>query len=173
MAGTSGSGKSTLAARIAAAIAIPYVEIDGLFHGPGWTPKASFDAEVDRFSSGPNWVTEWQYSQARPLLAQRADLMVWLDLSRLMVLRQVTARTLRRRLRREVLWNGNTEQPLRTFLTDRDHIVRWAWKTHAENADRVRALCTQRPNLPVVQLRSHREAAEWLTGPLRAASTAR
>jgi adenylate kinase family enzyme len=35
VAGTSGSGKSTLAARIAREAGLPYVEIDGLFHGPG------------------------------------------------------------------------------------------------------------------------------------------
>lgn len=32
--GTSGSGKSTVARRVAAALGVPYTELDSLFHGP-------------------------------------------------------------------------------------------------------------------------------------------
>ncbi len=38
------------------------MEIDALFHGPAWTPRATFAAEVDAFSAEPEWVTEWQYA---------------------------------------------------------------------------------------------------------------
>lgn len=34
-------------------------------------------ADVDSLSSAPGWVTEWQYRQARPLLAERADIIRW------------------------------------------------------------------------------------------------
>lgn len=44
-------------------------------------------------------------------------------------MRQVVRRTVVRRLRRVVLWNGNVEPPLRTIITEQDHIVRWAWRT--------------------------------------------
>ena len=103
VAGTSGAGKTRLAARISEILDVPHIEIDALFHGPGWTPRETFEAEVLRFSSGPAWVTEWQYGLVRSVLAERADLLVWLDLPRVTVMRQVAARTLSRRLRREVL----------------------------------------------------------------------
>ncbi len=170
VAGTSGAGKTTLAARIAAELQVPHVEIDALFQGAGWTPRPSFEADVHRFAAGPGWVTEWQYGQVRAVLAARADLLVWLDLPRRVVLRQVVRRTLRRRLRRIVLWNGNVEPPLRTFLTDRDHIVRWSWRTHPRAAAKVRAVRGQRPELTVVRLRSRREARAWLAGPLHRAA---
>ena len=64
----------------------------------------------------------------RDLLADRADLLVWLDLPRVRVMRQVIRRTLRRRARRQPLWNGNLEPALWTVLRDPDHIVRWAWR---------------------------------------------
>lgn len=167
VAGTSGSGKTTLAARIAEALAAPHVEIDALFHGPGWTPRATFLEDVHRFTAGPTWVTEWQYGDARAHLAARADLMVWLDLPRATVMRQVVRRTVQRRLRHERLWNGNVEPPLRTFFTDPEHIVRWAWSTHRQSALRVSALLDARPERPVVRLRSHEEARQWLHGPLQ------
>jgi adenylate kinase family enzyme len=166
VAGTSGAGKTTLAARIGEVLAVPHVEIDALFHGAGWVPRPSFEDDVRRFAATPGWVTEWQYPAVRPLLADRADLLVWLDVPRPRVMRQVVARTLRRRLRRERLWNGNVEPPLRTVLTDPEHIVRWAWTTHPHTAERVAALRLQRPELPVVRLTDRREIDRWLTGPL-------
>lgn len=162
MAGTSGSGKTTLAARLGEALQLPHIEIDSLFHGPGWTPRESFLADVDAFSREDRWVTEWQYDVVRDLLADRADVLVWLDLPRAVVMHQVIGRTLRRRLRRQVLWNGNVEPPLWTMLREPDHIVRWAWRTHPASTARIEALQRRRPDLPIVRLTSHREARTWL-----------
>ncbi len=171
VAGTSGSGKTTLARGLAEVLAIPHIEIDALFHGPGWTPRESFVADVEAFSTTAEWVTEWQYSVVRNLLAARADLLIWLDLPRATVMRQVVGRTLRRRLRREVLWNGNVEPSLWSFFTDRDYIVRWAWSTHHKSALRVAELRKQRPELMITRLNSHAKARQWLAGPLLLATT--
>jgi adenylate kinase family enzyme len=143
--------------------------MDALFHGPGWTRRPSFEADVEAFSAQPAWVTEWQYGDVRDLLADRADLLVWLDLPTWVVMAQVVRRTLVRRATRAPLWNGNTEPPLRTLLTDRDHVVRWAWRTRRVTAQRVADLRRRRPDLPVVRLRSHAAADRWLAG-LAAAS---
>lgn len=143
-------------------LGIPHVEIDALFHGPAWTPRETFVADVHAFSSEPRWVTEWQYSPVRALLAERAELLVWLDFSRALVMRQVIARTVRRRLRRQELWNGNIEPPLHTIFTNPEHIVRWAWTTHPRNADRIAELDERRPSLPIVQLRNRAELRHWL-----------
>jgi adenylate kinase family enzyme len=167
VAGTSGAGKTTLAAAVAAALGCPHVEIDALFHGPGWSRRPSFVADVERLAAGEAWVTEWQYDAVRDLLASRADLVVWLDLPRRLVLRQVVLRTVRRRLLRQQLWNGNREAPLRTVLTDPEHVVRWAWVTHGRTAPRVHALLERRPELPVVRLRSRGDVRRWVAGPLR------
>ena len=162
VAGTSGSGKTTLARRIARALDIPHIEIDALFHGPGWTARPSFVEDVEAFSRQLRWVTEWQYGIVRERLADRCDLVVWLDLPKRTVMRQVSARTVRRRVRRERLWNGNIEPPLRTILTDPQYVVRWAWTTHGQTGERIAALRERRPELPVVRLRSHRESDGWL-----------
>jgi len=166
VAGTSGSGKTTLAGRIAAAVGAPHTEIDALYHGHNWVPRENFMRDVAAFAAQPTWVTEWQYGKARPLLLQRADLLVWLDLPRSLVMRRVVQRTAQRRLTGTALWNGNLEPPLSTFFTDRDHIVRWAWRTHHENAQRVAEAVTSRADLSVVRLRRQREVDQWLAGPL-------
>jgi hypothetical protein len=69
-----------------------------------------------------------------------------------------------------VLWNGNVEPPLRTFLTERDHIVRWAWRTHARTGSRVMTARAGRPELVVVRLTTRAQVSAWLDGPLRAAT---
>ena len=162
VAGSSGSGKTTVAVRLAEVLGVPRFELDALFHGPGWVPRPTFEAEVRALAAGPSWVTEWQYAAVRAPLAARADLLVWLDLPRHRVMRQVAARTLRRRLRRTELWNGNREPPLRTILTDPEHIVRWAWNTHHRTGERVAGLRAERPELPIVRLRGRREVDDWL-----------
>jgi adenylate kinase family enzyme len=170
VAGTSGSGKTTLAAQAASVLGIPHVEIDSLYHGPRWVPRENFVADVERLTARPAWVTEWQYHAVRSLLLERADLLVWLDLGRWTVMRQVSARTLRRRLGHHELWNGNVEPPLRTFVTDPEHVVRWAWSTHHLTAERVAEGRRRRPELVVVRLTGRRSARSWLEGPLRRAA---
>lgn len=162
VAGTSGAGKTTLARLLGARWSIPHTEIDGLYHGPEWTPRPSFVADVTALVAGPTWVTEWQYTAVRPLLAERADLMVWLDLPQRVVLWRVVRRTVARRVRRTTLWNGNTEGSLLTFFTDRDHILRWAWRTRHQTGQRVTALLATRPALVVVRLRTRAEVADWV-----------
>jgi adenylate kinase family enzyme len=169
--GTSGSGKSTLARRVATVLALPYTEIDALYHGPGWTVRATFLDDVAKLAEQPSWVTDYQYSDARPQLLGRCDLIIYLLLPRPVVMAQIVRRTFRRSLRRELLWNHNIEPPLRTIMSDRDHIIRWAWRTHGLGARRVGEVATTYPNLPLVVLRSRREVAAWVDGPL--AATAR
>lgn len=171
VAGVSGVGKTTLAARIAEIVDAPHTEIDGLFHGAEWMPRPEFLDDVRALVDRSSWTTEWQYSSARALLASRADLLVWLDLPFVTVtLPRVVTRTVRRRVRREVLWNGNLEPPFRTFFTDREHIVRWAISTRRTYVTRIPQLEAERPDLTIVRLRSPRAVERWLTGPLRAAA---
>ena len=163
--GISGVGKTTLARQLAERLGLPYVEMDALYHGPGWQPRAEFTDDVARFAATPEWVTDSHgYRVVRDLLWSRADTVVWLDYPRRIVMWRVITRTWRRRRRREPLFNGNVEGPLWTFFTDRDHIVRWAWTQHhhrREDMARRRNDPAYR-HLTVVHLRHPREAARWL-----------
>lgn len=158
VAGTSGAGKSTLAAWIGEELGLPHTETDALHWGRDWTSRETFLQDVRALAAGERWVAEWQYTKARPILLERATAMVWLDLPVRTVMRQVVQRTLTRRLRRERIWATCVEPPLHTVFTDRDHIVRWAWRTRHKTAEHVAGAVEQRPDLPVLRVRSHAEA---------------
>ncbi|MGW6004631.1 AAA family ATPase [Oerskovia enterophila] len=162
VAGVSGSGKTTLARRLAARLDLPCTEIDALFHGPGWVPRATFVEDVRAVVGQEAFVTEWQYRAVRPLLLDEAELVVWLDLPTVTTLRQVVARTVRRAVHKEVLWNGNVEPPLWTIFTDRDHIVRWAWSTRRSLRALPAVVAQQDPPVALVRLRSRRQVETWV-----------
>ncbi|MEU4803129.1 AAA family ATPase [Actinosynnema sp. NPDC023587] len=172
VAGTSGAGKTTMARAVADVLGLSYVEMDSLYHGPQWMPRAEFEADVRDLVKRPSWATEWQYAPVRPLLLEHADTLVWLDHPKHTVLRRVVVRTLVRRVRREELWNGNVEPPLHTVFTDREHLLRWAWKSHGRTRTRITAVLAGEHGLRlvVVRLRGQREVDQWRAGPLRRAA---
>lgn len=163
IAGAAGVGKTSVARRVEQVAGLPHTEIDALFHGPDWTMLPGFVGSVEAFTSEECWVTEWQYAtQLGDLLTSRADTLVLLDYSVSTHMARLVRRTLRRRLRRIELWNGNVEPPLHTIFTDPEHIVRWGWKGRAKMRRRVDVAERAWPNLRVVRLRSQAEAEEWL-----------
>ena len=162
--GVTGVGKSTFGRRLSERTGIPHVEIDGLFWGSEWTRRPEFEADVDAFLAWPGWITEWQYStQLGDLLPSRADLVVWLDLPRSVARGRLLRRTIRRRLRREVLWNGNVEPPLRVFFTDPElSILRWEMQTHDKWRRRMPGIVERFPDLPIVRLPRQADIDAWL-----------
>ena len=134
--GSSGSGKSTVARALAKALALPLLELDSLFHLPGWRQKddVAFRAEVAAIVEREQWVIDGNYTShgVAQLVWPRADSVVWLDPPRATVMRRVVRRTLRRVLTREELWNGNHE-PWTNLYSPRPekNIILWAWTRHA------------------------------------------
>jgi len=132
--GNSGSGKSTLAAALAARLGLPYVELDAIFHLPGWVelPRDEFRARVEALAAREGWVIDGNYTAVRDLVWARADTVVWLDLPRPLVMRRVVGRTLRRTVLRQELWNGNREPTSNWLTLDPERsIIMWSWTQHA------------------------------------------
>jgi hypothetical protein len=96
----------------------------------------------------------------------RADTVVWLDLPRSRIMRQVVGRTVRRVVTREELWNGNREpfENLWAWAPERN-IMRWAWTQHDKYVRRYSEAMTDPRwgDLRFVRLRSPAEIERWMS----------
>jgi adenylate kinase family enzyme len=127
--GTTGSGKTTLARSVSQSLSIPHVELDGIYHQPGWTrlPEAEFRIRIIAEVGRPDWVIDGNYSEVRELVWAAADAVIFLDYTRSVVMGRVIRRSLGRALTRRRLWNGNRETFKNLLSKDpEENIVRWA-----------------------------------------------
>lgn len=169
--GTSGSGKSRVAGELAAILGVPHLELDAVQHQPGWVPLPpdEFRGVVAARVAADGWVTDGNYSAVRPLVWARADTVVWLDLPRRTVMRQLVWRTFRRVAGRVELWNGNREHWRNFFSLDpKRSVIAWAWLKHAEYQESYGAAATDPANahLTFIRLTSHRDISHFLADPL-------
>jgi adenylate kinase family enzyme len=164
--GTSGSGKTTFAGRLAAALGVPHLELDAVFWDADWTKRDQEEARalIRAFVSAADrgWVTDGNWTVGTAGLLDDADAFVWLDYPRRTVMPRVVRRTLRRGLLRTELWHGNRED-LRNVLNPdpEENVVLWSWTSHARVRVRYSTLATESA-IPVIRLRSPREARRWL-----------
>jgi len=165
--GTSGSGKSTLARELAGILGVPHLELDAVHHQPGWAPLPTdeFRRIVAARAAAGGWVIDGNYGRVRDLVWARADTVVWLDLPKRTVMRQVVWRTLRRVALRRELWNGNRER-WRNFLTwnPEQSVISWAWHKHAPDHAKYAAAAADpaSAHLRFIRLASRRDVARFL-----------
>ena len=166
--GNSGSGKTTLAAQLAERRGIPHLELDSVFHQPGWTelPLEDFRRRVGEFVAGDRWVVDGNYSAVRDVIWERADTLVWIDLPRSVVMRQIVPRSFGRVARRTELWQGNRESWRALVARDPEKsIIWWAWTQHEKYRRRYDELRRQPQwaHLRFVHLRSRRDVVRFLS----------
>lgn len=124
----------------------------------------SWPSRQRRTSAAPGWVVDGNYSAVRDLVWSRADTVIWLDLPRWRVMRQVIWRTLRRIATSAELWNGNRENWRNLFGPPEESIIVWAWTRHRVYRDRYLAAQVDPANdhLRFVRLRTGRQVSELL-----------
>jgi adenylate kinase family enzyme len=161
IATASSCGKTTLGRRLADRLGVPFVELDALHHGPGWTEATAEElrAKVEPILATDAWVIDGGYQgKIGTIVQDAADTIVWLDLPRRVWLPRLIRRTTVRIVRREELWNGNRES-FRTALLGRDGLILFS----------LRQVRRRRAEYPVrfasrnlVRLRSQKEVDRWL-----------
>lgn len=159
--GCSGSGKTTVARMLGERLGAPVTDLDGLFWLPGWQerPDDEFLPMVEQAVVGDRWVLSGNYRRTQHLTWPRATTIVWLDLPKPAVMRQVVARTVRRAVTGEECCNGNRERVRQWFDRD-DNIMLWAWRNHAPTRERYAAAMEGDDRW--VRLTSRRAVARWL-----------
>lgn len=90
--GNCGSGKSTLAKEISKKLNIPYIQLDRFWFEAGGHKlkgnnieekekvRAYIKSKVEEFVNIGSWVSDGWYSRSQPLIAEKADQIVFLDI---------------------------------------------------------------------------------------------
>lgn len=171
IASASGNGKTTFGREVARRLDVPFIEMDALVHGPGWTetPDDELRAKVEPIVASDGWVIDGHYqSKLGDLVLRNADLVVWLDLPIRIWLPRLIRRTLRRMRGREQLWNDNRESLLTAFWGGRS-LFPWAFRSHFR---RRREWPTALADYPVVRLRTRADVEEFLSRAMASSAEA-
>ena len=160
---SSGSGKTTFGRELARRLDVPFVELDALNHGPNWTEATPEElrAKVEPLVAQDAWVIDGGYmGKLGDLVVARADTVVWLDLPIRVWFPRLLARTLRRILGRETLWNDNRES-IRSAFWGRDSLFGFALRMHFR---RRRTYPERLAAYNVVRLRTPADVERFLAG---------
>jgi adenylate kinase family enzyme len=157
--GVSGSGKTTLAIALARQLELSSIHADEIRWKANWqrVAQAVFAERIAAATQKDAWVFDGTRLSLRHLIWPSADTIVWLDYSLPVVLRRICIRNFRRVLTREKLWNGNRENWRRAFGG-----VRRSMQMFESQKRRIPSAIAEFPHLQVIQLRSPREAHDWL-----------
>lgn len=161
--GGSGSGKSTLARQIGALSGLPVVHMDPFYWAPGWEqrPEAETRALSLAAAAGQAWVFEGNNVETMDARAERADLIVFLDLPRSLRLFRAVWRSLRR--------YGQTRPDLPPNCPERislEYLRRDVWGYDARNRPRALAVLDRwRDRREIVTLTSRAQLRRFLRDP--------
>lgn len=160
--GNAGSGKSTLARALGERLSFPVIHLDRLFWQPNWKEPEpeQFRCRVAEALSGSNWICEGNYPRRTfDLRLPRADLVIWLETSRITCMHRVIARNLRGGQRPD-LAIGCSEKLNREFVV----FLRYVWTF---DRDYRRKIENQRllygPQVPVLHLKGKSQIRDFLT----------
>jgi adenylate kinase family enzyme len=140
--GNSGSGKTTLAKSLSEILGIPRIELDQYFHLHNWTHPTSQEfketvASLIQSHSESGWIIDGNYQRRLDgLVPNSADLIIWFNLKKRVVIYRILKRSIFRSLVRKTLWNGNRESFLNLLKTDPyENIILWSWTQHSRYRD--------------------------------------
>lgn len=162
--GVSGSGKTTFARRLAKILNIPAFELDELYWEPDWgePPDERFFPRVQAVVDQDAWVLEGNYTRTRPITDPRTQTHIWLDFPFRVTTYRVVTRTLRRGIKKEMLWGHSQEKLSNAF--SRDSIILWSIKHHkACHLQAESMLADPPPDSLVLRFRHPKEAEEFLS----------
>ncbi len=165
--GGSGSGKTTFGRRLAEILEVPFIEMDAIYWGPGWSEPEDKDffRKVSQALQADSWVLDGNYSRTTSLKWERVQAVIWIDFSFPRTIYQSVTRAVSRLLSREELWPGTGNRETLGKLFSRESIVLFAITSYWRKRARIRGLM-ESPEFAQIsfhRLRSPAEADGFLT----------
>ncbi|NQX46057.1 DNA topology modulation protein [Paenibacillus tritici] len=121
--GSGGSGKSTLARQLGGLLDLPVVHLDAHFWNPGWIPKPNGEWEelVRQYTDQGQWIMDGNYSRTMDIRLKRADVIILLDLPRLLCMYRI--------IKRRVMYHNQSRPDMNEGCPEKLDwaFVRWVW----------------------------------------------
>lgn len=155
--GPCGAGKSTLATKLGKTLGLPVIHLDKEYWRAGWQEPAKqvWAEQVEELIARPRWVMDGNYGGTLARRLERAQLVVNLDYPRSVFFPRIVWRLVRN-------W-GRTRPDMAEGCTERFDLEFWryAWRYRVDVLPRREARLAA-SGVPVIDLRSPREADAWL-----------
>ena len=155
--GPCGSGKSTLAAQIGPLLDLPVFHLDQHYWQPGWRPSSDrqWFTAVDDLISRPRWVIDGNYGSTLAKRLKRADTVIILDYPRRIFFWRMVRRTFTNL--------GSVRADSAAGCPERfdAEFWRYTWNYRTANMPMHESLVREAA-LPVIRLRTPREAKDWV-----------
>ena len=113
---------------------VVFIDLDHLHCEADWVeaPDAVFRERTHQAVAVDSWVVAVNYSQVRDIVWPRADTLVWPDYSFVVVFSRMIRRTVRRVVKKEILFAGNVEDAwMHLKVWSKESLINWVITTHA------------------------------------------
>lgn len=121
--GSGGSGKSTLSQKLGSILDLPVIHLDTYFWNANWVPKPNdeWDKIVDHFTNDEHWIIDGNYSRTMDIRIKRADVIIFLDLPRLLCIYRI--------IKRRVMYHKKSRPDMNDECPEKLdwEFVKWVW----------------------------------------------
>jgi len=157
--GSMGSGKSWLSKRIAEITGYPLFHLDVENWKPNWvmSPKEEQIARQQEIISGEKWIIDGNYSGTMELRFSAADLIIYLDINRLVCI----WRAARRAGKKRSDMPDYLEEPT-IFSTHFFHLVSMVWQFRKRNLKTIMIMREKYPEKEFLHIKSRREVKKLI-----------
>jgi len=156
--GCSGSGKSWLSKRLSASTGIPLIHLDCEYWQPNWvkTPRDEWRKKQAKMISGEKWIIDGNYDSTLEIRFTAADMVIFLDLSRISCVISVLKR------------HGKKRSDLPEYLEEKFDseffdFFKWMWDFPRTGKKTILSLHEKYPNIPFVVIKSRRGVRKFLS----------
>lgn len=156
--GSAGSGKSWLGKKIAEMTGFPLTHLDNEYWKPNWvkTPRDEWISRQNELMAQEKWIIEGNYNSTMELRYTAADLVIFLDISRITCIIGVFKR------------HGKKRSDLPEYLEEKFDsefwdFNKWIWDFPKKGKKTIMDLHEKYPDKPFLVLKSRRQAKKFIS----------